>query len=197
MGFETKESHASELVTFVDNDGELYRGQTTSILKNLITKMAQGKYNRDKAVTLFMYLAENGAKKYAREFGGNERGWHEMFPIDIRRMAATHWRDSFEAEAQLGNYDNLLPKKYQEGGSTGKSADYQTGAEHAQIIAQRVPKSAIEYMIASKKVFPTGGRYGYIPEIATLPLPKNSKKPAFKQGFLNRLQAILDAMNGN
>jgi len=195
MGFETKESLASELVTFVDNDGDLYRQQTTSILKNLVTKMARGDYNRDKAVTPFMYLAENGAKKYARVFGGSESGWHEMFPIDVRRMAATHWRDSFEAEAKLGNYDNLLPKKYQGGGSTGKSADYQAGAKHAQLVAQRAPKSAIEYMLAWKQVFPQARRH--IPEIALLPLPKNSKKPAFKQGFLNRLQAVLDAMNGN
>jgi len=195
MSFESKESLASELVTFVDNDGELYQGQTTSILKNLVTKIAQGKYDRDKAVTLFMYLAESGAKKYALNFNGSERNWHEMFPADVRRMAATHWRDSFEAEAKLGNYDNLLPKKYQAGGSVGKSADYRAGAEHAQLVAQYAPKSAIEYMLAWKQVFPLARRH--IPEIAHLPLPKNSKKPAFKQGFLQRLQAILDAMNGN
>lgn len=113
MAFEDKESLASELVTFVDNDGDLYRGQTTSILKNLVTNMARGQYDRDKAVKLFMYLAESGAKKYAKVFGGSESGWHEMFPTDIRKLAATHWRDDFETEAKEGNYDDLLPKKYQ------------------------------------------------------------------------------------
>jgi hypothetical protein len=195
MAFETKESLASELVTFVDNEGDLYRGQTTSILRNLVTKMARGDYNREKAVEAFMHLAESGAKKYAKDSTGSERGWHEMFPIDVRRLAATHWRDSFEGEARLGNYDDMLPKKYQEGGSTGKSPDYQAGAEHAQLVAKYAPKSAIQYILAWKQVFPQARRH--IPEIAHLPLPKNSKKPAFKQGFLQRLRAIFDAMEGN
>jgi hypothetical protein len=91
----------------------------------------------------------------------------------------------------MGEYDHLLPKKYREGGSTGKSADYQAGAEHAQLVAQYAPKSAIEYILAWKQVFPQAHRH--IPEIAHLPLPKNSKKPAFKQGFLDRLRAIHEA----
>ena len=32
----------SELQLFIENDGQLYRGQTTSIIKNLATKMAKG-----------------------------------------------------------------------------------------------------------------------------------------------------------
>ena len=111
MSFETPESLASELKMFTENDGDIYRHQTTSILKNLATKKASGKYDRAKAVDLFMYLAESGAKKYVKEFGGGL--WHDVFPVTIRRLAATEWRDEFETEYGYGNYDNLLPKKYQ------------------------------------------------------------------------------------
>lgn len=111
MGFDTDQSVVSELVQFTENDGDIYRQTTTSILTNLATKKAQGKYDAQLAVQAFMYLAEAGAKKYAREFGGV---WHEHFPIQIRHMAATHWRDEFETEFNLGNYNNLLPLKYQQ-----------------------------------------------------------------------------------
>lgn len=41
---------ATELKLYIDNDGNLYRQQTTSILKNLITKQARGEYKHDLAV---------------------------------------------------------------------------------------------------------------------------------------------------
>lgn len=113
MGFETPESVAQELKLFTENDGDIYRQQTTSILKNLATKAAKGIYKHEGGAKLFMYLTETGARKYAREFGGNEAGWHEIFPIAIRRLVADEWATEFETEYKLGSYDNLLPKKYQ------------------------------------------------------------------------------------
>lgn len=113
MSFETDKSVVQELKLFTENDSDIYRQTTTSILKNLATKRAQGKYDHDKAAAAFMYLAEAGARKYARQHGGGESEWHLLFPIEVRRQAAAEWRDEFEVEANLGNYDNLLPKKYQ------------------------------------------------------------------------------------
>jgi hypothetical protein len=104
---------ASELKLYIDNDGELYRRQTTSILKNLATKRARGQYKHDLAVKAFGYLAEAGAKKYAREFGAPDQPWHKMFDAGTRKQAAEALARDFEVEARLGNYDHLLPKKYQ------------------------------------------------------------------------------------
>jgi len=117
MSFDTDHAAAQELKLFTENDGDLYRQQTTSILKNLATKMASGKYDHDKAAKLFMYLAESGAKKYAAEgwVGGKEFGgvWNLMFPMSVRKEVAGEWRDEFEVEYRNGSYDSLLPKKYQ------------------------------------------------------------------------------------
>jgi len=184
----TDDTAVRELVLFVDNDGDLYRRIKQPIARNLVTKVARGDYDSERAIQAYMHLAEEGAKKYAKEFRGS---WYAMFPVSVRQAAAAEWRDEFEREAREGEYDHLLPKKYREGGSTGKSADYQAGAEHAQLVAQYAPKSAIEYILAWKQVFPQAHRH--IPEITHLPLPKNSKKPAFKQGFLDRLRAIHEA----
>ncbi len=105
---------ATELKLFIDNDGTLYRSQTTSILKNLATKRARGEYRHDLAVKAFGYLVESGAKKYAREFGDTGMPWHKMFDAGTRKLAAEALTRSFETEAALGNYDHLLPKKYHE-----------------------------------------------------------------------------------
>lgn len=103
---------ATDLRLYIDNDGELYRQQTTSILKNLVTKRARGEYKHDLAAKAFGYLVEAGAKKYAREFG-SDQPWHKLFDVGTRKLVAEALTRSFEAEAALGNYDSLLPKKYQ------------------------------------------------------------------------------------
>ena len=112
MGFDF-DGTVNELKMFTENDGDIYRQQTTSILKNLATKKARGVYDSGRAVDAFLALAETGAKKYAQEFGGPGASWHEIFPTDVRRAAAKGWRDEFETEYNLGNYDQLLPMKYQ------------------------------------------------------------------------------------
>lgn len=110
MAAQADQNAAEELKLFIDNDGDLYRQQTTSIFKNLITKVGRGTYDSQKAVTLFMYLVEAGAKKYAKEFGGT---WNLMFSVPTRKLAAAAMRDDFEFAAKNGEYDHYLPKKYQ------------------------------------------------------------------------------------
>lgn len=199
MGFDTKENLASELVTFVDNDSVLYQGQTLSIIKNLVKKTASGKYDREKAVKLFMYLAESGARKYAKEFGGSESGWHDMFPVDIRKMAATHWRDSFEAEAQLGNYDEYIPKKYQKKVASPTKAGKQTkaykdGFNLALKMAQSLSKAEIEHIIRTKTVFAPTDHPLCAPYV---PTKNQSPDPEHRRGYLRGMQNVLDAMDGN
>lgn len=104
---------ARELKLFIVNDADLHRQQYVSILKNLATKKARGVYKHDLAVKLFGYLVQAGAKKYADTFEPTMRVWHQMFDAPTRRAVAEELTDAFEAEYKLGNYDQLLPKKYQ------------------------------------------------------------------------------------
>jgi len=160
MSFESPEAVASELKLFTENDGDIYRQQTTSILKNLATKKASGKYDHDRAVDLFMYLTETGAKKYIKEFGGPTTSWHETFPIEVRRIVALEWRDEFESMYAEGQYDNLLPKKYQGGGVAGRQAAQASRlATHAVLKGQRVQ------MGAHTDAFMMGDRYGDVVKI--------------------------------
>jgi hypothetical protein len=102
-----------ELELYINNDGNLYRQQTTSLLKNLIAKRARGEYKHDLAVKAFGYLVEAGAKKYAQESGSPSQPWYKMFDVETRKEVAEELTKAFETEAKLGNYDHLLPKKYQ------------------------------------------------------------------------------------
>lgn len=115
---------ATELKIFVDNDGTLYRQMTTSIHKNLVNKMASGKYDSEKGAKAFLHLADAGAKKYTKEHGSRGAVWHKMFPIADRREAAVMLRDEFEEEARLGNFDHLLHKKYSKKGRRNPSMTY-------------------------------------------------------------------------
>lgn len=106
---------ATELVLYIENDSDLYRGITTSIMKNLLRKMAAGKYNHSMAPRAWEYVVEAGAKKYAKEYSvGSD--WHTMFPASLRRSVAKELADSFRDEVDLGNYSELasrsVAKKY-------------------------------------------------------------------------------------
>ena len=103
---------AVELELFITSDADLYRSRLQPIYKNLVTKMAQGKYDHKLAVKGFMYAVDEGAKKYAKEFASTNDKWNDIFDKKTRLMVAEKLADSFKDEADLGNYDNFLPKKY-------------------------------------------------------------------------------------
>ena len=161
MGFDDR-GLANELKLFTENDGDIYRQQTTSILKNLATKAAKGIYKHDLGAKLFMYLTETGAKKYAREFGGPgaEAGWHTMFPIEIRRIVADEWASEFEAEYKNGSYESMLPKKYQAANvEKSQKAQDQRLAAMGWYVGQRAS------MHPATDAFMMGDRYGDVVKV--------------------------------
>lgn len=89
---------ARELELYIENDGQLYRQQHEPIIKNLTRKAERGVYDSRKAVKLFMYLVDNGAKKYVKEFGDPSFPWHKMFDKATRLAVAESLRDTFEGE---------------------------------------------------------------------------------------------------
>lgn len=103
---------ARELHLYADNDATLYHGQRSSIEKNLINKRARGVYDHALAVKLWMYFVDAAAKKYVAEYDAKGGVWHQVFPKSVRMEVAETFANNFEREAELGNYDHLLHKKY-------------------------------------------------------------------------------------
>jgi hypothetical protein len=99
MGFTTDESIATELETYIVNDGTLHRQRVTPMITNLAKKMAKGTYNRTQAVKLWRYLADAGAKAYNKEFGMGSSGYGPWTPA-IRNIVAKELRDYYEENVE-------------------------------------------------------------------------------------------------
>jgi len=95
------EDTVRELVLYIENDGDLYRQTTTPIMKNLAKKMLKGTYNHTLAVKGWTYLANAGAQKYIKEFGGSGNGSYGSFSPADRKAAAEEFAEAFEAEAEV------------------------------------------------------------------------------------------------
>ena len=76
-----------ELYLYALNDAQLYHQQREAIENNLQRKFDKGIYDSEKAAKLWLYFADNAAKKYHQEFCGNGK-WFHIFNIDSRREMA-------------------------------------------------------------------------------------------------------------
>lgn len=109
--FGSDEAMVMELELFAENDRGLYN-QFRSIIKNLIGKEINGKYDHKAAIKLWGYYADAAAKAYAKEFGGPD--FRSL--LTVRRSLAKKLADQ-ELPAIKGalqgvnmEYEDLLPK---------------------------------------------------------------------------------------
>ena len=82
-----------ELKLFIDNDASIYRQRYIPILKNLSKKKKRGNYRKGLASKAFMYLIDDGAKRYTKSYGGNHL---DVFPKRQRKDLAKDYVDEFE-----------------------------------------------------------------------------------------------------
>ena len=61
-------------------------------------KLKKGIFDKTKAEKLWMYLVENGAKKYVREFGSRDQPWHKLFSMADRKAVARELNEDFISE---------------------------------------------------------------------------------------------------
>ncbi len=98
---------ARELKNTMDSTEEGYQQQYVPILKNLSRKMKKGTYDKEKAVKLFMYYVDNGAKRYAKDFGGGGATGPSVGGFDkkTREEAARAYVEDFEDDWDNKNWD--------------------------------------------------------------------------------------------
>ena len=82
-----------ELKLYIVNDASLYRQRYMPILKNLSKKKKKGRYRKGLASKAFMYMIDDGAKRYVKSYGGNVR---DVFPKRQRKMLAQDYVEEFE-----------------------------------------------------------------------------------------------------
>ena len=88
-----EEIEKNELYLFAINDGELYRMRRKPVEEMLWSKMKKGTYNSKLALLSFKLVADEGAKKYYKEFGGKD-----YFTPRVRAWVAKEMLEDFEAE---------------------------------------------------------------------------------------------------
>jgi len=89
-----------ELSLYIENDYDLIGKPTSkgkSIDENLRKKVAAGKYDPKLAPTLWGYLIEDGARKYAKEYA-TPGDWAQMFNAATRKQVAEDFARAWEAE---------------------------------------------------------------------------------------------------
>ena len=110
-----KQFNEKALLQFIRSrpSGSRIKNQYDSIRKNLVTKMARGIFDLTQSVKLFGYLVESAAKFHARDMSAPSPLWFHVYPPKMRRKIAQVLAVEFEEEARRGDWDHLLPKKYQ------------------------------------------------------------------------------------
>ena len=91
-----------ELRLYIDNDSSIYRQSYMPILKNLSKKKKKGNYRKTLASKAFMYMIDDGAKRYVRSYGGNHL---DVFPKRQRKQLAKDYVEEFEQIYKNQEYD--------------------------------------------------------------------------------------------
>ena len=97
VGESVNESDESrELKLYIDNDGQLYRQRFMPILKNLSKKKKKGNYDSKLAIKAFMYLVNDGAKKYVKDYGGSTSMFSKQDKIEVAKEFVEEFEDAYE-----------------------------------------------------------------------------------------------------
>lgn len=96
-----------ELKLYIDNDRQLYQ-QKQAIEKSLTTKVKRGKYNSKLAPKAWMFLVDEGAKKYCKEFRCDVRN---TFPKKfVKDPLAVEYAREWEGEYELQEGVKVNPR---------------------------------------------------------------------------------------
>jgi len=97
----------NELDTYIMNNETLYRRRFMPIISNIKRKMKRGVYDHEKSIKLWMYLVDDAAKKYVKEFGSVEQDVQDMFPKETRLHLASVMSQRELDNIKQGEYDAI------------------------------------------------------------------------------------------
>ena len=95
----------NELDSYIMNNEELYRRRFMPIISNIKRKIKKNVYDHEKAQKLWMYLVDDAAKEYVKEFGSTQDDVKDMFPKDTRQQVARQISDRELENIKQGEYD--------------------------------------------------------------------------------------------
>tara|TARA_B100001057_G_C22633469_1_gene865314 strand:- start:6 stop:362 length:357 start_codon:yes stop_codon:yes gene_type:complete len=95
----------NELDTYIMNNESLYRRRFMPIISNIKRKLKRNVYDHEKAQKLWMYLVNDAAKEYVKEYGSTQDDVSNMFPKETRMQVARVISDRELENIKQGEYD--------------------------------------------------------------------------------------------
>ena len=95
----------NELDSYIMNNEDLYRRRFMPIISNIRRKLNKNVYDHEKAQKLWMYLIDDAAKEYVKEFGSTQDDVATMFPKETRQEVAKIISDRELENIKAGEYD--------------------------------------------------------------------------------------------
>ena len=95
----------NELDTYIMNNEDLYRRRFMPIISNIKRKLKKNVYDHEKAQKLWMYLVDDAAKEYVKEYGSTQDDVATMFPKETRQQVARIISDRELEHIKQGEYD--------------------------------------------------------------------------------------------
>ena len=103
---EAQDSDAvNELDLYLMNNEDLYRRRFMPIITNIKRKIKRGIYDHEKVIKLWMYLIDDAAREYVKEFGTQDQDVKDMFPKETRLQVAQIIADREKENIEQGEYD--------------------------------------------------------------------------------------------
>jgi len=75
------------------------------IISNVKRKLKRNVYDHEKAQKLWMYLVDDAAKEYVKEYGSTQDDVKDMFPKETRQRVARIILDRELENIKQGEYD--------------------------------------------------------------------------------------------
>ena len=95
----------NELDSYIMNNEDLYRRRLMPIISNIKRKIKRNVYDHEKAQILCMYLVDDAAKEYVKEYGSTQDDVANMFPKETRQQVARVISDRELENIKQGEYD--------------------------------------------------------------------------------------------
>jgi len=128
---------ARELYLYITSDGDLYRQQHLPIIKNLARKVGRGVYDKRLAVKLWMYLADEGARRYGKEFGSGYslQGFDKPTRFYVAAMLARDFMDKYRSGEYTDEFmklgkGKLINPAFRGGHLLSGGIDWSTDVKH-------------------------------------------------------------------
>jgi len=95
----------NELDSFIMNNEDLYRRRFMPIISNIKRKIRKNVYDHEKAQKLWMYLVDDAAKEYVKEYGSAPDDVKTMLPKETRQQVARIISDRELENIKQSEYD--------------------------------------------------------------------------------------------